>query len=481
MRCGHGPAVYDGRMRHRLLAALTFVLSVVPVTAQGSALAEYEQLRTKALAENGQRHLRLGSWARDQGLVPQATSEFLLAVEVAEGKNPGAITVLGIMRSLDDRFWTERKQRPSRALLDAYEQRAKKAQKEDHAARLKYAKFAATRKLEDQALRDYRALIGEVDEALEVDAKGRIVLDGGTVPADLSAKLLAQAVRVEEKQYLRDEALAGLPDATPIHERASPELRIRGTLPAERIVDLHCIGQALLPQLEQRCGGRPVQRVQVFVFALRAEYATYLAANAMQRFTNAGGFADYGAQQAIVCAEGCDDVALRGLFLHELAHLYDYQVAPTALPSWYREAFAESIGGPGAYEWQDGKLQLGGVMSAAHRARLKQDLDKFSLRELLDADVGALWVSDVGRAQRFYLEAWGFLEFLRNGAGKETADRFEAWESMCRGKALGAGLRQPGKRERVLDEGEARAAFVRLFGDRLHELERDFRDWVGGA
>lgn len=465
-------------MRNPLAWSLTFALVTLHVTAQGSALAEYEQLRTRALAENGQRHLRLGSWARDQGLVPQATAEFLLAVEVAEGQNPGAITVLGIMRSLDDRFWTGRKQHPSRALLDAYDKRAKKARREDQAARIQVARFADSRKLEQQALRDYRALIGDIDEPLEVDAKGRIVLDVGTVPADLSAKILAQAVQVEAKQYLRDEALAGLPAAATIHERVSAELRTRGTLPAERIDDLHALGQALLPGLEEQVGGRPVQRVQVFVFGKRAEYAAYLAANVLQRFGNASGFADYGAQQAVVCAEGLDDTQLQGLFLHELAHLYDYQVAPSALPSWYREAFAESIGGPGAWRWQDGKLQLGGTMAAAHRARLKADLDKFSLRELLDADVGALFVSDVERAKRFYVEAWGLLEFLRHGAGKEVADRFGAWEAMCRGKALGAGPRQPGKRERTLDERESREAFVRLFGDQLHALERDFRDWV---
>lgn len=468
-------------MRHPAVCVLVFVLSALPTPAQGAALAEYEQMRQKALAENGQRHLRLGSWARDQGLVPQATAEFLLAVEVAEGQNPGAITVLGIMRSLDDRFWTERKQRPSRALLDAYDKRAKKARQEDHAARLKLARFAAARKLEEQALRDYRALIEDSDEAIEVDGKGRIVLDGGTVPADLSARILAQTVQVEAKQYLPDSSLAGLPDAATIHERVSAELRIRGTVAAERLEDLHALGQALLPHLEQRVGGRPVQRVQVFVFATRAEYATYLAANAMQRFGNASGFADYGAQQAVVCAEGCDDTQLRGLYLHELAHLYDYQVAPTALPSWYREAFAESIGGAGAYEWRDGKLQLGGVMAAAQRARLQAGLGEFSLRQLLDADVGALFVQDVERARRFYLEAWGLLEYLRTGAGKEIAARFEAWEAMCRGKALGAGTRQPGKRERTMDEQQAREAFLRLFGAELDALERGFKDWVGGA
>lgn len=453
-------------------------LCALPLAAQGDSLEEFEKLRTRALAENGQRHLRLGSWARDQGLVPQATSEFLLAVEVAEGKNPGAITVLGIMRSLEDRFWTERRKKPSRALLDAYDKRAKKARKEDQAARLKVAQFADARKLEQEALREYRAVLAAIDEPLEIDGKGRIVLEEGTVPADLSAKLLAKAVQVEAKQYLPDAALVGLPDGITIHERTSPELRIRGTVSVERIEDLDALGHALLPQLEERVGGRPVQRVQVFVFDKRAEYAAYLAANTLQRFSNASGFADYGAQQAVVCAEGYDDGQLRGLVLHELAHLYDYQVAPTALPSWYREAFAESIGGAGAYRWEDGKLHLGGPMAAEQRAQLKAGISTFVVRDLLDGDVGALFVTDVPRAKRFYVEARGFLEFLRGGAGEATAERLAAWEAMCRGKAIGAGQRQPGARERPLDEKEARQAFLRLFDGELETLERGFRAWV---
>ncbi|HZN39906.1 MAG TPA: hypothetical protein VFD82_13935 [Planctomycetota bacterium] len=456
---------------------LTTLLAALPLTAQDAAV-DYQKMRTKVLAENGQRHLQLGSWARDQGLVPQATAEFLLAVEVAEGKNPGAITVLGIMRKLDEGFWTQRKKRPSRALLDEFEKRARRAVRDDREGRFKFAHFAHVRKLEVEALRDFRALIGDDDAALQVDDKGRIVLDVGTVPEEISARILDKAVKIDERRYPRDEELRGLPDAATIHERESPGLRVRGTIPQEQVADLHALGLALLPHLEDRLGGRPVQRVKVFVFGARAEYAAYLAANAMQRFERSGGFADYVPQQAIVCAEGCNEADLRGLFLHELTHLYDYQFAPASLPSWYAEAFAETFGGNGAYRWQDGRLEITGRMPAEQRQKLAAGLDNFSLRELLAGDVGTLWAADAERARRFYVESWGLLEFLRFGAGESVAARFAAWEALCRGKALGAKPREPGAKRQYPNATEARQVFEGMFGAQLQELQRDFLAWA---
>lgn len=462
----------------RILIAL--LGSAALLAAQDAARTEFERQRTRALAENGQRHLQLGSWARDQGLVPQATAQFLLAVEVAEGKNPGAIQVLGIMRSLDERFWTARRERPGRALLDQFEKRARRALREDREARWKVAKFASGRKLDVEALREYRALVGVVGDALEVDAKGRIVLDVGTVPEDVSARILAETVTIDERRCPKDETTVGLPDAANVHERATPELRVRGTIAPERIADLHALGTALMPLIEERIGGRPVERVRVFVFATRAEYAAYLAANALQRFERAGGFADYGPQQAIVCAEECDERGLRGLFLHELVHLFDYQVSPTALPSWYAEAFAESIAGPGAFRWHEGRLELGGAMAAEQRRALADGIDGFDLRALVSADVGVLWAQDAVRARRFYVEARGLLEFLRTGAGDRVAGRFAAWEAMCRGKALGARPRAPGEKPAYPDAREARQLFEDMFGGEFATLQAAFVAWARG-
>jgi len=467
-------------MRNLLLSAFALLLVVSHVCAQKKAFAEYEKRRTRVLAENGQRHLELGSWARDAGLVPQATAEFLLAVEVAEGRNPGALKVLSIMRSLDERFWTKHRKHPGKALLRQYDKKARKARRDDRAGHFKVAQYAHAHDMQVEALRDYTALVGDRDEALEVDGRGRIVLDVGAIPQDISARLLEKAVEVDQQLYVRDAELPGLPDASKIHECSTEELRVRGTLDKQRVEQLHALGTALLPLLEEHVGGRPVERVKVFVFATRAEYAVYLAANAMQRYDNAGGFADYGAQQAIVCAEGCDEQGLHGLFLHELAHLYDYQVAPAAFPSWYREALAESIGGRGAFAFDGKQLKLGGAMDSARRAQLANGIDAFSARQLLADDAGALFGADAQRAKRFYVEAWGFYEFLQRGAGENVAERLAVWEAMCRGKAVGAQPRQSGERRRTLDEREARELFDGMFGSQLDELEQAFKAWARG-
>jgi len=151
------------------------------------------------------------------------------------------------------------------------------------------------------------------------------------------------------------------------------------------------------------------------------------------------------------------------------------------LPSWYVEAFAESLGGPGAFRWHDGTLELTGTMSGAQRQRLADGIDGFVLKDLVAADVGQLWAQDEARARRFYVEAWGLLEFLRSGAGDGVAARFAAWEAMCRGKALGAEPGQTGERRRRADAREARQLFEDMFGGEYPALQRAFVDWARGA
>src|SRR5690349_9720510 len=103
----------NAMLRAMLRAArVTCVLTLLGVlTAQSTTdlnAAEYQKQLPKLMYEMGQRHMWLGSWARKNGLVPQATAEFLRANEVSEGQNPNAVAVLGIMRSLGDAFWRQR-------------------------------------------------------------------------------------------------------------------------------------------------------------------------------------------------------------------------------------------------------------------------------------------------------------------------------------------------------------------------------------
>src|SRR5262245_62828947 len=111
-------------MAARWLLTLGLLAAASAQTASEMIATDYLRKRDDALAEAGQRHLQLGSWARKQGLVPQATAQFVAAVDVSKGKNPGAQTVLGIMRSYGDAFWTKKRTRPPRAMLLDYERRA---------------------------------------------------------------------------------------------------------------------------------------------------------------------------------------------------------------------------------------------------------------------------------------------------------------------------------------------------------------------
>ena len=59
---------------------------------------DHEQLVLNELQAIGKRHLDIGLWARDIGIVPQATTQILRADAASQGKHPGARTVLNVMR-----------------------------------------------------------------------------------------------------------------------------------------------------------------------------------------------------------------------------------------------------------------------------------------------------------------------------------------------------------------------------------------------
>ena len=59
-------------------------------------------LRQRLFFQTGHRHLELGLWCRDKGLVAQASMQFIAAVEASEHRHPGAERVLSIMRSLGE-------------------------------------------------------------------------------------------------------------------------------------------------------------------------------------------------------------------------------------------------------------------------------------------------------------------------------------------------------------------------------------------
>ncbi|MBL8752380.1 MAG: hypothetical protein JNK15_03685 [Planctomycetes bacterium] len=457
--------------RSRVLAVCLGLCSVV---AAQQRVAEYERMRTKALAEASQRHLELGSWARDQGLVPQATGQFLRAVEIGEGKNPGAATVLGAMRGLGDAFWTQRKKKPTKALLAEFDRRAALAEKGNRKDHLELAHRATLAERSEQARGHYRKVL-ELGGELARDDKG-FTIEGQRIPADLATWLEGES-RADQKGRPVFEAagnaapkLAGLV----VHEDAL--LQVRTDLPGDAAAKLHALGSALLPHLRERLDGAPTQRLVLTVFARHADYVAYLTARGMAGHAKAPGLCDYGTFQTLVAATRADgaplgDGELHALVLHELAHLYFFGVAPAVMPDWYAEGFAESFGGQGTFTWDGTRLTVGGRMDASRLESLRAA--PLSLRELVDVRIGVLLAMDRKKGIDYYAQCWALQRFLRQPECK-WHDRFAQFEAACRGKALGA----PERGRPAPDAAPASVEFLRLFGADLDAIDAAFREWL---
>lgn len=453
-------------------------------------IAEFDKRRTKVLAEAAQRRLRLGSWCRDMGLVRQATAQFLRAQEVGEGQNPGAVTVVNLMRSLDDAFWKKNRKNPPGRMLRQYDRRARDLDEADREDRFALADWAHDRDLLEQATALYRVLLAEHDGAIVRDEQGRIVLDGGKIPADVAAILASKSVAVAGTERVRDRFLELVPEGGELFEHADQALVVQSQVSTEQARELHALLSLLLPHLADAVGGEPTRQLRVFVFATRESFLGYLRASGYGE-SHAAGLTDPQSFVAMVCAEGHGPDVVRAVAMHELVHLYDFAVAPVVFPSWYTEAFAETWGGHGTYRVVDGALEVGGMLQDHELEALRSALDGgaragdpaaevdakpalFPLRELIALDANALLRADAARAALFYAQSWAFLRYLRTAAGDDVADRLRTWELRCRGGAIGAVAGQPRQR----DEMPAARLFDSAFGRDLDELEKGFVAWL---
>lgn len=451
-------------------AGLFLTLSLPAQSAHDMVVANYQKQRDEALFDAGQRHLQLGSWARKAGLVPQATAQFLRAVEVSQGKNQGAVTVLSILRGYGDAFWRRQQKRPSRALIKDYERRAAGIELQTRKAQMELAKLADKAGLDVEQQQHWLTVL-QLGGKIEVDAKGIARIDGQRLPPELSTWLQQMTIQVNGGQPAFEAAGANAPKLANVVEVRSDDLVVRTDLPAARGAQLHALATALLPALRDRLDGAPTRPLQLFVFGKRADYTAYLQACGMERYTSASGVADYGTFQTLVCAEDKADEDVHALVLHELSHLYFYGTAPAAMPDWYAEGFGESFGGQGTFTWDGKTLQLGLSMRQDRIAALR--LQPLPLRELFDADAATLLATDHDKGMRFYTQCWALQRFLREEKGA-WRERFGYFEAQCRGALLGA----PEGARKVLDPTSARALFDRLFGPDLPALEQEFTAWL---
>lgn len=468
-------------MRRRAMrwAAVVFLLAWTGGAAVGG---ERDMARARALFANAQRtirleasaaHIKLGIWCRDAGLPPQATAEFLRAVEVSEGQHPLALKLVDIMRTWGDKFWKYVQKKP-KAILDTYEKKARQVELDMQRQRLKLARDAIKADLLEEGYGEYCAVVRLTDRPLAFDDGGQVVIDAGKIPPEISTRMKADAITIDGKLYLRDDFLALVPEVKEVFEADSDRLRVRCAASVEQAKDVHAIATAMLPLLEDETDGRPTRKMQLFVFKDRASYGTWCKAAGREGFAAASGLADGATFTAVVCAENLPVESVRGMCLHELTHLYQYGVTPAVMPSWYAEGFAETFGGDGTFTWQDGKLTAGGMMSKGRLAAIRADGAYLPLADLLKGNALKLLIAAREKGASFYTQSWAFLRYLRTAAPADVSTRFRRWEAVCRGAALGAEAGKP----RQEDVSPATAAFQKEFGADLATLESGFRAWL---
>ena len=469
-------------MRYTILFFVALALAVALLVCGPSALAKGASAKTRAdfqkrkrqlLIDAGVEHIEVGKWCRNAGLVPQATAEFLRAREVSEDQLPWAQRIVDLMRRLDDKFWKFERKKPSKVMLRSYEKKTKRAALKIQKSRLKLAKWAGKKKLTEEAYGEYMAVVALTDRAMVLDKKGNVVVEAGTLPADISERLRREAVTINDKLYLRDAFLQKVPEIGEIHEVESDRLLIRSQRSTEEAQGLLEICTALLPFLEADLGGRPSRRLNMFVFQTRKDYETYCENAGLASHKKAAGLADGASFWTLVCGEGLDADSTREVGMHELTHLFQYGVTRAIMPSWYNEGLAETYGGEGTYTWDGQVLEAGGMMDKGHLAGLKGE-GYIPLRTLLTSDALTLINEAKGKAHFFYAQSWAFLTWLRKHAEKKVREEFALWEMKCMGGALGA---EVGKRN-SRNFGPSTQLFQSMFGADLEAMETEFRAWL---
>jgi hypothetical protein len=458
-----------------LLAGLAAVAFAAPPDREAAKKREYQARRTGLLRTTGAAHIKLGLWCRDAGLVPQATAEFLRAVDVSQGALPLAQKLVDIMRAYGDDFWTSVQKKP-KALLRTYDKKARELEKDHLQARLKLARDTAKDGLVEEAYAEYCGVVRASEKPLAFDAKGQVVVDGATLPLDISERMKREAVVIDGKSYLRDEFLLLLPDVKEVFEADSDDLRVRSTASAEQAKDLHAVVSASFPFLEDDADGRPTRKMQLFVFADRKTYGTWCDAAKRPGFKAASGLADGPTFTAIVCAEGIPLESVRGMAIHELAHLFQYGVTPAVMPSWYSEGFAETWGGDGTFTWDGTKLTAGGLMNKGRIDAVRAPPGYIPLSEMLSGDALKFLTADKSKGLRFYTQSWAFRRYLKSAAPGDVPARFRQWETLCRGAALGGDY----AKAREEDTTPAEQAFQKAFGKDLPAIEKGFQAWLAG-
>src|SRR5262245_616118 len=211
------------------VAALAVVGARVAAPAPGEAAKqELEAKLLEALVEASTRHVKLGIWCRDAGMVSQASNEFMYAVTVSEGKHKWSVDILNLMRKFDDAFWRKVSKNPGAAMLRTYEKKRRDLDEQDLKDRIAVAKWAGKKKdLGDETYKVWVSVVRATDKPIQVDAQGQVTLPIGIVPPEISKRLLEESVTINGRRWVRDEFLAKMPEITALDEAEADALRVR--------------------------------------------------------------------------------------------------------------------------------------------------------------------------------------------------------------------------------------------------------------
>ncbi|MCR9247168.1 MAG: hypothetical protein NXI31_19215 [bacterium] len=449
----------------------------VAQSARDQNVKAYEKARKTELVEAGQRHVDLGWSMRKSGLQQQVTYEFMRAKELSEGEHYMAGRVLGIIRAYGDAFWRKARKKPTRASLVRYRKKAAALAVKDQRGQARLAKFAQKARLDDKARGHWRRAL-ELGAELDITKKGAKIA-GQKVANEHVDWLQGLTIEVDGKQKF-DAAGASAAGARPagrkapalagFREASSDLLVVRTDLDAKVCKELCAIGTALCEPLSKRLDGLPARTLRLLVFEKRADYDAYLAARGHGDAVVARGLCDYGAQQAMLCAEGLAPADLHAIALHELTHLFFWGCTPVRMPDFYAEGLAETFGGQGTFTWDGKKLTTGGAMRQDRVDAVKAA--PLPLREMFRVDTLQLLAKDRDRALVFYAQAQLFLRFVQRREAP-WRERFAWWENECRGALKGTTAPS-----RFGSPEATAAAFDRLFREDLDALETAFRAWL---
>lgn len=471
----------DMMMRFRITLAAFLVVSAALSTAAfahtvpATPREEYERLRIKLTGERGKRHLEIGQWCNDAGLLDLAKEQFQLAYDLSTGGYRAAGSkYLSLLGRLSPASIKKNYHNPTRKELKLYVKKRDRAVVLDRKGRLRLADFAFANKsvLMNEALTGYRKLVEESSEILEFDRKGRIVLDAGTIPEAVSRTFRDSdlAITVNLRFCLRAGFLKKVPEVREVFKEESERLRVFSVNSQEEAASALRLGDALLPVLQKDFKKTPDKVLTLFLFQRRGAYEHFCDTQGHSVNKAVDGFSSLRDLAAVISMEDREGepvtaLHLQCMVLHELVHLCHFALSGSVMPGWYDEGLAETYGGRGTFEWDGKKLKkIKGLMSSHRLVALRNSPHLMKIEVLIATEAQNLLAGEREGVLSFYAQSWAFLRFLRSHAGARAARLLAEWEDECRSSPIAADA--------------ARVLFRVKFGSEMAKLEKKFANYL---